>query len=116
MVDRGSSIALRRSTLDSCLGGQRFSHGIENPGPETGTGFFIWKVNIDQPCCVVPVWLGIGAGWKVCAAGLPLSSERGGNVNYFEDFRTENGSSQGQDLALTGLGVPFSLDSGYQSI
>jgi len=39
--------------------------------------------------------------------------ERGGNnVNGFKDCRTENGSSQGQNLALTGLFVPSSLDSG----
>ena len=39
--------------------------------------------------------------------------ELGGNhLNYFTDFRTENGSIQGQNLALTGLFVPSSLDSG----
>jgi len=31
----------------------------------------------------------------------------------YKDFRTENGSSQGQNLALTGLCVPSSLDSGW---
>jgi hypothetical protein len=30
----------------------------------------------------------------------------------FEDFRTENGSSQGENLALTGLFIPTSLNSG----
>jgi len=30
-----------------------------------------------------------------------------------KDFRTENGSSQGQNLALTVLSVPNSLDSGW---
>jgi len=34
------------------------------------------------------------------------------NLNGFKDFRTENGSSQGQDLALTGSFVPRTLDSG----
>jgi len=33
-------------------------------------------------------------------------------LERFKDFRTENGSSQGQNLALTGLLVPSSLDSG----
>ena len=36
----------------------------------------------------------------------------GNNLNGFKDFRSENGSSQGQNLALTDLGVPSSLDSG----
>ena len=31
-------------------------------------------------------------------------------LNGFKDFRTENGSSQGQNLDLTGLFVPSSLD------
>ena len=40
-------------------------------------------------------------------------AERVGNhLNGFEDFRTENGSSQCQNLALTGLCVPNLLDSG----
>ena len=30
----------------------------------------------------------------------------------FKDFRTENGSSQSQNLVVTGLFVPNSLDSG----
>jgi len=39
--------------------------------------------------------------------------EPGGNhLNGSKDFRTENGSSEGQNLAVTGLGVPNSLDSG----
>ena len=43
---------------------------------------------------------------------FPLASEWGGdNLNGVQDFRTENGSSQGQNLALTGLIVPSSLDS-----
>ena len=33
-------------------------------------------------------------------------------MTYFQDFRTKNGSSQGQHLALTVLCVPFSLESG----
>ena len=40
------------------------------------------------------------------------SGERGGNrLNGFHDCRTENGSSQGQILALTAFCVPRSLDS-----
>ena len=42
--------------------------------------------------------------------GLPLAS--GERTTCMEHFRTENGSSQGQSLALTGLCVPNSLDSG----
>ena len=34
------------------------------------------------------------------------------HLNDFEDIRTKNGSSQGHNLALTGLFVPSSLDSG----
>ena len=34
------------------------------------------------------------------------------NIKHFKDFRTETGSSQGQNLALTGLFVPSSLDGG----
>ena len=37
---------------------------------------------------------------------------RGKNLHGLKDFRTENGSSQGQNLALTGSFVPGSLDSG----
>jgi len=34
----------------------------------------------------------------------------GNNLTGVNDFRTENGSSQGQNLALTGLCVPSSFD------
>jgi len=34
------------------------------------------------------------------------------NLNGVKDFRTDNGSGQGQNLALTGVFVPSSLDSG----
>jgi len=45
------------------------------------------------------------------------AAQRGGNtLNGFTDFRTENGSSQGQKLALTGLFVPSSLDSGSRPL
>ena len=37
----------------------------------------------------------------------------GGNLKGFKDHRTENGSSQGQNLALTALCVPNSRDSGH---
>jgi len=35
-------------------------------------------------------------------------------LNDFQDFRLENGSNQGQILALTGFFVPFSLGSDNQ--
>ena len=42
------------------------------------------------------------------------ASERGGNnVEGFTDFRTEDGSSPGQHLALTGL-FPPSCATGYE--
>ena len=44
--------------------------------------------------------------------GDPLSSGEENNVKGFDDFLTENSSSHGQDLALTGLCVPSSLESG----
>ena len=37
-------------------------------------------------------------------------------MNSFKDFHTENGSSQGQNLAVTGLLVPSSLGSGLNLI
>ena len=43
---------------------------------------------------------------------ISAGERRVDNFNGFKDFRTENGSSQGQNLALTGLFVPSSLDSG----
>jgi hypothetical protein len=36
----------------------------------------------------------------------------GNNLNSFADFYAENGSTQGQILALAGQCVPGSLDSG----
>jgi len=43
------------------------------------------------------------------AVGAPPAAEQGwNNLNGFEDVRTENGSSKGQNLALTGLLVPSS--------
>ena len=43
------------------------------------------------------------------------AAERGGNTsNGFLDFCYENGSSQGQHLALTGLSVASSFDSGVE--
>ena len=46
--------------------------------------------------------------------GTPTSTAEQGrnNANDFEDFRLENGSRQGQKLALNVLYVPSSLDSG----
>jgi len=43
----------------------------------------------------------------------PPAAERGGNsLNGVKDFRTENGSSQGLNLAVTGLFAQCSLDKG----
>jgi hypothetical protein len=36
------------------------------------------------------------------------------NIYCCQDFRIEHGSSQGQNLALTGVFIPSSLDSGYR--
>ena len=43
---------------------------------------------------------------------VTATEQRGDNLNNVHEFRTENASSQGQDLALTGLFVPDSLDGG----
>jgi len=44
---------------------------------------------------------------------LVPAGERGGNdLNGFKDDRTENGSNQGLNLALTCLCIPSWLDSG----
>jgi len=52
--------------------------------------------------------------WYDC---LLAAAEMGGNnLNGCQDFRTENGSGQGQNLALTGLFVPSSLDSGVPAV
>ena len=46
-------------------------------------------------------------------AAVLAAVEPGGNIlPGFKDFRTKNGSSQGQNLALTVLLVPNSFDSG----
>ena len=45
----------------------------------------------------------------------PAAEPRGNALNNFKDVRTENGSSEGRSLALTGLCVPRSLDSGRGS-
>jgi hypothetical protein len=45
--------------------------------------------------------------------GFDLTHDRIGNtIQRFEDFYLKNGSSQGQNLALTVLYVPSLLDSG----
>jgi len=57
---------------------------------------------------------GGGAYWYVpgvSAASTPLSSKKG--TPWMVLTSTENGSSQGQNLALTGLFVPSWLDSGF---
>ena len=52
-------------------------------------------------------------GCSVSKPTMPAANERGGDHrNYFKDFHPENGSGQGLNLALTGLFVPKSRDSG----
>jgi len=52
---------------------------------------------------------GVGVGvWDVGSNG----ERRENTLNSFKDFRTEKGSSQGRNLALTGVCVPSLLDSG----
>jgi len=46
------------------------------------------------------------------ARGKERAERRGNTLTGFPDFRIENGSSQGQNLALTGLCVSSSRDSG----
>jgi len=41
------------------------------------------------------------------------SEQEGNTTNGFKDFGTENGPSQGQNLAWTVLFEPNSLDTGY---
>ena len=36
-------------------------------------------------------------------SGVAAAGRGGSNLNNYDDFRTENGSSQGQNLVLTGL-------------
>jgi hypothetical protein len=48
---------------------------------------------------------------------LPTAVEMGeNNLNGCQDFRTGDGSSQCQNLALTGLFFPSSLDSGVPAM
>ena len=49
--------------------------------------------------------------WSVALVGSAGEWGRN-NFNDFKDFRTENGSSQCQNLASTGVFVPSSLGSG----
>ena len=56
-----------------------------------------------------------GAGkYRPALVQVPIAAaERGdNNSKYFKDVRSENGSSQGQNLASTVLYVPCSRDSG----
>ena len=48
----------------------------------------------------------------VSGSGLTAIERGRNNQNGLKDSRTENGSSRGQNLALTGLFVPNSLDCG----
>jgi len=54
-----------------------------------------------------------GFGFRVSGCGFRVpggAAERGGgNLNGFKNFRAENCSRQGHDLALTGLFVPSSV-------
>ena len=43
---------------------------------------------------------------------MSAGEKGGGNLNGVEDFQTENGSSQGQNLALISIFVPKFLDCG----
>jgi len=67
-----------------------------------------------------PSYKGVMTGWDLVHLRLALRgvaralevAERGGNnVTGFTGFRTENGPSQGQNLALNGECVPSLLDS-----
>ena len=50
---------------------------------------------------------GTGVSADARALYVLTTAERGGgNLNYFKDFRNENGSSQDQNLAVTVLYVP----------
>ena len=60
-------------------------------------------------------------GWVFLMCEVPLygplislaSGQRGGNnLNGLKGFRSNHGSNQGQNLAMTGLFDPSSLDSG----
>jgi len=56
---------------------------------------------------------GHGGETLLSLLALFLDTKRGGNtLNGFPDFRTENGSNKGQNMALTGLIVASWLDSG----
>ena len=46
----------------------------------------------------------------------PTADRRGSNLKGFKDVCSKNGSSQGQNLALTFLFIPTSLDSGPQTL
>ena len=71
-----------------------------------------WRKMINHHYCII------------CAANFsaqhsrtsahPASKREGNNANGCEDFCLENSASQGQNLALTVLFVPNSLDSGYR--
>jgi len=56
-----------------------------------------------------PNWF--GERISTCSDGEPWGA--GGKLDGFERLSHGNGSSQGHDLALTGLLVPSSLDSGH---
>ena len=60
------------------------------------------------------LWWSYGGGAVSYERGTPvLAGERGWtSLNVLRDCRTENGSSQGQNLALIAILVPSSLDSG----
>ena len=72
------------------------------------------------PCTLHPTPYTLNIGFRVPgyephprASRPPLNPERRrDNLNGFKDVCTENGSIQGQNLALTVLYVPYSLDGG----
>jgi len=73
-------------------------------------------------CAIFAVWprfsyvchiQGVAVSYERGTPVNPAAGEWGGyNITGFQDFRTENGSSQGQNLVLTGLFMPDVLDSG----
>ena len=59
---------------------------------------------------------GQSLGFRLTHFPASVAERKGNNVEGLIDVRTENGSSQGQHLALTSLCVPSSLDSGTSSL
>jgi len=107
----GGHAALRvecdRGVLPPCTASQNISTQLTSQLPLTDTAFSqegALGAPSPENYCRGP------ASRLEVKCGRRTAVERGGNnLNVFNDFRTENGSSQGQNLALTGLFVPSSL-------